>query len=340
MGARIDTDGVLPTLTVPPQAVLTPGLAAALPVDDASWSLVWHSDHPPLIWTGASGAEPSRKRVLDEGLVLEVATAAARRRSAWVLLRASGKPGDHWLSRHLHRRVSRIVSYLFLRMRLSANTATWLTFLVGLAAGWCMAQTSHLTMLAGGLLFWAASIADGIDGEMARLTLSESAFGEQLDTAVDQLTYAAGLVGVLVGWWRQGIGVAGGTLAAVVLCGLPLALLGAMALVRRARRTTQFFVPMTPIEHAVTRAARVTRAPLLKASALVFVLFRREAFSVLFFVVSLVTDRRAAIPALLALGLGLAAGTLVIHRSAVTRSLEEIVGRPAAATATGPGAPD
>ena len=40
----------------------------------------------------------------------------------------------------------------------------------------------------------------------ARVTLSESRFGEQLDTGVDQLTHLSALIGVLIGWWRQGIG--------------------------------------------------------------------------------------------------------------------------------------
>ena len=144
-------------------------------------------------------------------------------------------------------------------------------------------------MIAGGLLFWCASIADGIDGEMARLTLCESRLGEQLDTGVDLLTYVCGLTGVLVGWTRQGIGPPGVLLAAVVVAGIPTVLVWAMRMVRRARKTDQLFVPTKPIEGAVFSAARRLRSPMLRAAAAVFVLFRREAFSLTFFLASLVT---------------------------------------------------
>jgi phosphatidylglycerophosphate synthase len=327
----------LPRLTVPVEAAITPALIDALPAGPGAWRLVWQADRPPLCWETrrAPGGEMG-ELVLRGHEVLDVATRAARRRAAWALLRTSGKPGDHWLSRHVHRRISRVLSYALLGAGLTPNTATGLTLLIGLAAAWLMAQTSHATMIAGGFLFWFASVADGVDGEMARLTLSESAFGEQLDTAVDQLTYAAGLAGVLTGWWRQGMGPAGVTLAGLIVCGTPLVVLAAMAMVRRARRTAQFFVPMTPIEHAVREAARTTQAPLLRAASLVFILFRREAFSFTFFLVSLLTPYRAAIPGLVGVGAGLAALTLVAHRRTLVRSLEEIVGRPAAAASTTP----
>ena len=60
-----------------------------------------------------------------------------------------------------------------------------------------------------------------------------------------------------------------------------------MALVRRARGTDQFFVPTKPIETAIFKAAAETGALPLRAAAAVFVLFRREAFSFSFFLLSL-----------------------------------------------------
>jgi phosphatidylglycerophosphate synthase len=61
--------------------------------------------------------------------------------------------------------------------------------------------------IAGTAIFWFASIADGIDGEMARLTVSDSEWGERLDTTVDLLTYVFALAGASDGgdrgWGRQ-----------------------------------------------------------------------------------------------------------------------------------------
>jgi hypothetical protein len=56
------------------------------------------------------------------------------------------------------------------------------------------------------------------------------------------------------------------------------------------------------------------------ASAL-FVLFRREAFSLSFFLVSLFTGRRVVYPALVAMGLAIATLTLAGYREPIARAL-------------------
>jgi phosphatidylserine synthase len=316
-------DPTLALLTVPAGVAITPALLEALPPRAGVWHLLWERDDRPLVWRGSTdtGQANVQSVQLPPGAALDVSTAAARRRSSWHLLRSSGKPADGWLSRHIHRRVSRVFSYLLLTAGLSAHTATVATFAVGLASAWLMAQTSHGTMIAAALLFWCASIADGIDGEMARLTLSESRLGEQLDTGVDQLTYVVGLAGLIIGWTRQGMGATGIALAAAVVFGTPMVLWWGMALVRRARRTTQFFVPTKPIENAVFSAARRTGAPVLRLAAVVFVLFRREAFSLTFFVVSFATGLRAVYPLLVVGGLGIVTLTFLLHREALVEEL-------------------
>jgi len=336
--------GAPATLVVPPGAALTAAVGSHLPpgaapaaahVDRSSRAsrvvhLVWRPDRPPLVWRGPGARDDDAPDdsaadtiVLPPGVVLDVSTPALRRRAAWRLLKASGKPGDGWLSRHVHRKVSRVFSYAFLQVGLSAKLATFLTLGVGLVAAWCFAQTSHETMIAGGALLWFASIADGIDGEMARVTLSESARGESLDTAVDQLTHMAGLTGVVVGWWRQGMGTGGLVLAAAVVVGVPFVLLWAMALVRRAQGTGRFFVATKPIELAVSRVARETGAPPLRAAAAVFVLFRREAFTFTLFLVSLASDHRVVYPALIAAGLLVVASTLALYGARLESALED-----------------
>jgi phosphatidylglycerophosphate synthase len=316
----------LPTLSLPPGIALTPAFFAALP--PAGGTLTIHSDASPrpIVFKGTDPglAHLARSWSAPDGSVLDVSTAAARRASAWALLRASGKPTDGWLSRHLHRRISRVFSYLFLRLGLTANVATGLTFLLGAAGAWLIAQTTHGTMVAGALLYWGSSIADGIDGEMARLTLSESAFGEQLDTGVDQATHLLALTGAGVGWWRQGIDAEGWALAALVAVGVPGILLWAMALVRRAKQTDAFFVVTKPIELAVIRAAKVTGALPLRIAAAIFVLFRREAFSCSAFVVSLLTGLRVVYPALVAASLAIVAATFVFYRGPLNEALEQI----------------
>jgi len=349
INARLVDEDRLPTLVVPAGIAIMPGLFAALPAAAGTWMLVWDGVRRPITWHNGPivGSRESRVGSRESGVAshsligsqpmtvrlphdaaLDVSTAAARRRSAWQLVRASGKPTDGWLSRHLHRRISRVFSYALLQMGVTANAATALTFLVGAWSAWLIAQTSHETMIAGALLFWFASIADGIDGEMARLTLSESRWGEQLDTAVDHATYFLCYAGLMVGWWRQGMGLPGVALALGVALGIPIALLWGMNVVRGAhvrrtpdRRESHFFVDTKPIELAVAKAARQTRAPALQLSSAIFILFRREVFSLTFFLVSLVTSRRAVYPALLAGGLAVVTATLVAYRRPIERAL-------------------
>lgn len=315
------------SLTVPAHVAITPSLFALIPIDAAQAALVWKDDTEPILWNSGSDAGPSIVVQAGPEAALDVGSPSARRASSWRLLRSSGKPQDGWLSRHVHRRVSRIFSYWFLRLGLSANAATFLTFAVGALGAWLMAQTSHATMIAGALLYWCASIADGIDGEMARLTLSESAFGEQLDTGVDQATHLLALAGAGIGWWRQGVTAAGLALVTFVIVGTPLVLFWAMALVRRARGVRQFFVVTKPIELAVERAARDTGSPVLKAAASVFILFRREAFSFGFFLISLLTGLRVVIPALVGGALLIVALTFLFYRPALDKALVVSVSR-------------
>jgi len=100
--------------------------------------------------------------------------------------------------------------------------------------------------------------------------------------------------------------------------GVPVALLWAMHVVRRAQEIQdRFFVDTKPIEIGVIAAARETGAPMLRLASGAFVLFRREAFSLTFFLVALATARRAAYPALLAGGLAVVGGTLAAYRYAI-----------------------
>ena len=107
-------------------------------------------------------------------------------------------------------------------------------------------------------------------------------------------------------------------IAGSVAAGLPLTVLWGMRLVRRARNAhDRFFIDTKPIEIGVAEAARATGAPILQLASAVFVLFRREAFSLAFFLVALVTARRAVYPALVAVGLSIVAVTLLLHQTEI-----------------------
>ncbi|MCU0276483.1 MAG: CDP-alcohol phosphatidyltransferase family protein [Acidobacteria bacterium] len=102
------------------------------------------------------------------------------------LLRLSlGKPSDGFFSRHLNRRISWPISRLLIGLRVSPNQVTLANLALGLLSGWLIGRGGYANTLAAGLLFQFVSIADGCDGEIARLTFRFSPLGARLDNLCD-----------------------------------------------------------------------------------------------------------------------------------------------------------
>jgi CDP-L-myo-inositol myo-inositolphosphotransferase len=82
-------------------------------------------------------------------------------------------------------------------------------------------------LIAGAILFQAASVLDGVDGEIARATFRTSASGATLDSLTDALTNMGFLIGLGINLHLQGFGhalVLG--LAGFGFLGIGLAVLG------------------------------------------------------------------------------------------------------------------
>jgi CDP-L-myo-inositol myo-inositolphosphotransferase len=244
---------------------------------------------------------PSPGRIQPDGIAaLDISTGQARSKAAWTLLRRTGKSSDGWVSRHLNRPVSRIVSWVLLSCGLSASHASFLTLLIGLVGALVAAEPGYVPFVVAGILFHVASILDGVDGEMARVTLTESEWGARIDTIVDQVTYVAFFAGMAVGWAREG------SSREVAIW----TVLIAAALVASLGRGARFVAAHAPnasfvfIDRTVRRAARDAGAT-LRAVASMFTLLRRDVFAIVFLAVSL-TGQRLLVPALVAFGILLA----------------------------------
>lgn len=131
----------------------------------------------------------------------EAALRAAGRR----VLKATAKPGDGIVSRHLNRPLSQAASALLLRMAwVRPGHATVLTALVALAMLACLLTGTVAGLIAGAVLFHLASVVDGIDGEIARATLRTSASGAAWDSGIDAATNLGFLAGVIANLWLRG----------------------------------------------------------------------------------------------------------------------------------------
>jgi|GEM_PF-2020414 len=120
------------------------------------------------------------------------------------LIQALIKPTDGWVSRNLNRPISTRITRLLARTSISPNQFTLFTGLIGLATGVFMAMGGYFHYLIGAALFQATSVLDGVDGELARLKFKSSPYGQWLDTVVDNLSYLAGLAGIIIGIYRTG----------------------------------------------------------------------------------------------------------------------------------------
>jgi phosphatidylglycerophosphate synthase len=141
-----------------------------------------------------------------------------------------GRTGDGWFTRLVDRRLSRFMTRLLLPTGISPNQVTWAAMIIGIVGGLCFALGTPGAAMIGALLFLASTIIDGCDGEIARLTFRESAFGARLDILGDNLVHLFLFGGIALGLYRRsadpqiaalGIALVAGVLfamAAVYLC--------------------------------------------------------------------------------------------------------------------------
>ena len=149
------------------------------------------------------------------------------------ILDASGKPGDGPVSRWLNRPVSRRISAILLRMPgIRPIHATAVTALVAAAMFGALLWGGAAGLLAGAILYQAASILDGVDGEIARATLRVSRSGAAIDTAVDAATNIMFVLGLTIN-----LGLGGDRIAALLAAwGFILFLVGLAAIAWRTSR--------------------------------------------------------------------------------------------------------
>jgi len=146
--------------------------------------------------------------------------------SSWQIVRATGKPGDGLVSRWLNRPISQRITLVLLAIAgLRPVHVTLFNALLALAMIPILLLGGEPGLVVGGILFQAASILDGVDGEMARATFRTSAAGATMDSVVDiatNLIFVSALTahlalrdGDAIGWigaWAVLLSIVGGAL--------------------------------------------------------------------------------------------------------------------------------
>ena len=126
----------------------------------------------------------------------DVDTPQDARAARMALRRSLGKDTDGPVSRWLNRPLSTRLSMALAPLRPAPDLVSLVAFTLGLAGATLLAAGRGV---AGALLVHAASVADGVDGEVARLQLRGGPRGALLDGVLDRVADAAILAGL--GLW-------------------------------------------------------------------------------------------------------------------------------------------
>jgi phosphatidylglycerophosphate synthase len=221
---------LLPVTVLAPPATLKPLLAAApsailagadeqgAPVAAVRATLL--STLWPRLAAGHAVADDLHRALKGDDVVSMPATGwcmaaagpTARRALERCLYAELGSPVDTRLDIALHRRLSRPLSRLAVAAHLSANQITVASLLAGLLAAACFWRATPGWAVVGLLLYAVAVVLDHADGEVARLTFSESRVGAWLDVAADTMVHATLMLAL--GITAGGVGAVFGALAA------------------------------------------------------------------------------------------------------------------------------
>ena len=116
---------------------------------------------------------------------------------------ASTAQTDSFFSKKIHRPLSRPISSRLANTFVTPNMFTLFHIAVGLAGAFFLLKGTYPSQVAGGLLFLASTILDGVDGELARLKLQESNFGHYLDIVGDNVVHVAVFLGMALGLYYR-----------------------------------------------------------------------------------------------------------------------------------------
>ncbi len=141
----------------------------------------------------------------------DVDTPKDARAAAVALRRSLGKTADGPVSRWLNRPLSTRLSMALAPLRPAPDLVSLVAFALGVAGAALLAVGQGV---AGALLVHASSVADGVDGEVARLQLRGGPRGALLDGVLDRVADAAVLAGL--GVWALDGHAARGVLALTV----------------------------------------------------------------------------------------------------------------------------
>ncbi len=120
------------------------------------------------------------------------------------MIRNLVKPSDGVISRNVNRKISTAISRWLAYLPITPNQITIFTGIIAFIPCYFMYQGGYINWLIGAAIYQLASTLDGVDGEIARLKMQSSKFGQWLDTLLDFVSMIAVLFCLVLGVHRAG----------------------------------------------------------------------------------------------------------------------------------------
>jgi phosphatidylglycerophosphate synthase len=172
--------------------------------------------------------------VLEDGALIPLGAANATA----LLLKTTGKLSDGPVSRWINRPISRRISALLLNWPgIRPLHATICCALLGIFMFAAFTLGGARGLILGGLLFHAASLLDGVDGEIARATFRTSDQGAALDSAIDMAMNLFFVLGLTINLGAED----GGRVALAGGCALTFYVIGGAIIAWRGRHQVLSF---------------------------------------------------------------------------------------------------
>jgi phosphatidylglycerophosphate synthase/choline kinase len=230
-------------------------------------------------------ALPEGTRVVDVGgtFCRRVTTKAALKEARGYLLGTARKATDSFFTRHFNRHISLFLTRLLLPTGIPPNALSIVCLAIGLASCWFIARGGYLLSLLGAFLFEFASIFDGCDGEVARLTFRTSKLGGFLDMIGDIFIFVLFFLCLPVGLYRSSHRPVWIVLGVIALLSMGTFYLQLAAFMKKARLGNLVVGVVKDIEASAGRPGFSGRLDAIAAK--IAFIYRRDFFSTVAFVV-------------------------------------------------------
>lgn len=114
-------------------------------------------------------------------------------------LKMANRANDGFFSVYVLRRVSKLLTWVAVKIGATPNQVTIASFAIGLYAAFLFAQGDFWSILVGAVLLQVSIIVDCVDGELARYTRKFSELGAWLDAITDRVKEYAVFLGLAFG---------------------------------------------------------------------------------------------------------------------------------------------